>query len=353
MKNYYEILGVDEKASNEDIKNAFRKLSKKYHPDVNNGDKSSEEKFKEIAEAYDTLGNDQKRQQYEFSRRNGGRPNPFGSANPFGGNPFGMFGGLADIFGNFFFDGDTEINTSEEQKPKPISVPVNISFQDSFFGGKKNLILKNCKIKCEMCDGSGRTDKVHKICPICRGKGNIMQKHSPSPYVQFNSIVECSACRGTGTDFTGSDTCSLCRGGGSVTGQKEIQINVPPGLSAGEAFIVNGIGNFNRNNSNGDVIIQINKITNDTKFERDGQNLVIHTEISLKDILCSNELEFYHIDGKIRRKKIYNINSEPIIFENDGFKSPHKACGHFYVYPNITLPKNLSQEDIQKLKEIL
>ena len=350
MENYYNILEVDENASQEDIKSAYRRLSKEYHPDVNGGDKDCEEKFKQIGEAYSTLSDPQKKREYDLRRY--GSTNSFGRNpfnNPFTSNPFAD-AGFSNLFNDMF--GGFPTMPDEELKIRPIVVPVNISFEDSFFGIKKTLKIRNCKIKCEMCDATGRVDKQHKTCNKCNGLGKIIVNISRG-FANMSTIRDCSSCSGLGVDLDGSEACFSCKGEGSVMGDKEVFVTVPPGLSEGEAFGMKGDGHFMRNRDSGDLIIKINKIVNKTKFERIDQDIILHMDVSLKDVLCEKEIEIPYIDGKSKKKKIDSIGNSPIIFEKEGFKAPHKPAGDFIVFATTKIPTNISDEDAMQLKVIL
>ena len=357
MTNYYDILEVGKDASQEDIKAAFRRLSKQHHPDVNGGDKQSEERFKTINEAYSTLSDPQKKQQYDMGQQ--GRPNPFGHANPFGGNPFGgnpfadagFSSFFNDMFGNQFGGGQPSM-PDEQIKMRPVVIPVNITFEDSYFGAQKTLKINNCKIKCEVCDASGRVDKQHKMCGKCGGKGKIVVSSQQGQFFT-SSIANCDICKGLGIDLQGSEACFSCKGEGSVVGKKEVPISIPPGLMQGEAFGMKGDGHFMRNGESGDLVIKINEVINNTKYKRMNQDLILYIDIPIEDAICDDEISIPHLDGTPRKYKVKSLGHAPIMFENQGFRSPHKPPGDFVVFTTTKLPDNMEEEDMGKLREIL
>ena len=257
MKDYYQILNINKNASQGDIKKAYRKLSKQYHPDVN---PQGEEKFKAIAEAYDILGDESKKKKYD---------NP----NPFGGNPFDMF--------------NQQRTQQRRPKIKDKVMRVTLSPEESFKGLDKELTYKS-KVSCELCVGTGG-DK--KGCTSCAGRGVHRQKMGTGFFTQ---VVEstCPTCRGTGQIVI--NPCMNCQGEGAIDKFKNIKVTIPKSVDNGDFLRVNGKGDF-INGIQGDLLVQINMIK--SKYEKVGKDLVFNLNIAPIDMLINKTFRVPHPDG--------------------------------------------------------
>ena len=275
-KDYYEILGVDKKAGADELKSAYRKLAKKYHPDMYAGaseaeKKDAEAKFKEINHAYDVLSDPQKRAAYDaYGSENGpagGGAGGFGSG--FGG--FGGFGGahggqgfsfdMDDIFSSIFsgFGGSgrssQQSRANAPQRGSDIRVGLTLTFEEAAFGVQKKISVKRVE-NCTACGGTGAKDgKAFKTCTSCGGTGRVTQVQR-TPFGQFSSTGVCPACRGTGKIIT--ETCKSCGGKGRVERVREITVNVPAGIDNGQTITYAGEGNGGRNGGErGSLVVEM------------------------------------------------------------------------------------------------
>ena len=312
MKDYYQILNINKNASQGDIKKAYRKLSKQYHPDVN---PQGEEKFKDIAEAYDILGNETKKKQYD---------NP----NPFGGNPFDMF--------------NQQRAQQRRPKIKDKVMRVTLSPEESFKGLDKELTYKS-KVSCELCVGTGG-DK--KGCTSCAGRGVHRQKMGTGFFTQ---VVEstCPTCRGTGQIVI--NPCVNCQGEGATDKFKNIKVTIPKSVDNGDFLRVNGKGDF-INGIQGDLLVQINLIK--SKYEKVGKDLVYQLFLSPVDMITNKTFVVPHPEGELQINLPINLSTEkPLRLKSKGFVTQN-GIGDFYIKVAIT-NKEITDEDKTKLEEFL
>ena len=298
MENYYEILGVSENATQDEIKKAFREKSKVMHPDKG----GNEEDFKKINEAYDTLGDPNKRQQY-----NNQKNNPFGDMG--GGNPFDMFNQMFNGgFGGF-----------QQRKAPDKIIDLNVGVVDSYLG--KNLTHSFIrKTICNTCDGKGG-ERV--TCGTCNGTGTLTQRVGNS---FFSNIIRttCVSCSGRGFNF--KETCGTCHGEGRVDEQMSVNMNLPEGISEGQFIKAQGYGDFH-NGMFGDVIFRIN-ITQQDGFEKNNGDLIYNKFLSLND-LNSEKITIPHPDGELSLNMPVDIDtSKPLRVRGKGFKNER---GDLYV----------------------
>ena len=316
MKDYYQILGVNKNATQDEIKKAYRKLSKQYHPDVN---PEGEDKFKEVVEAYDTLSDENKRKQYD-------NPNPFG-----GGNPFDMF---------------NEMMNQKRQRSKPKVkdkiLKVTLSPEESYHGVEKEVTYKS-KHSCEMCDGTGG-DK--NMCTTCSGHGVLQQRVGTGFFTQIVE-TQCPTCRGKGSIVV--NPCYNCNGEGSIDKFNTVRINIPKGVDSGDFLRVGGKGDF-INGMQGDLLIQINMTKN--KYEKVGNDLVLKLELSPIDMILNKVITINHPDGDLQINLPNHVNTDkPLRLKSKGFVTS-LGIGDFYVKINV-VNKDLTTEDKDKLKVLL
>jgi molecular chaperone DnaJ len=315
MKDYYKILGVDKKSTKEDIKKAYRKLSKKYHPDVN---PNGEEEFKNISEAYETLIDDNKRKEYD---------NPVKFKNPFNGsNPFE----------NFHRNFRREVNNK--------NIRVDITPLESFLGVKKD-INYSIDYNCNTCDGNGGETKT---CGICNGTGNIRQKIGTG---FFNQIIQttCTNCGGKGHIIT--QVCFDCGGRGSKSKFQNLNINLPKGAMTGDNFIVQGKGNYTDNDGFGDLIVNINVISKDG-YERIGNDLIYEYNINAVEYLTLEDILVPHPEGNIKIKIPYNNESnKKLRIRGKGYVRQNQI-GDFYIKLNV-IKNKLTEPDIKKMTQLI
>jgi molecular chaperone DnaJ len=319
MKNYYEILGVNENASADEIKKAYRKLSKQFHPDVN---QNGEEKFKDITEAYENIGNENKRNEYN-NRKN----------NPFGG---GM--GFDDIFNHFNGGGHT-------QRPKSPDKVINVEITpiESFFGVNKVLEYNTMEC-CGVCHGSGGN---RKVCNTCKGNGFINQRLGTGMFVH-NIQMQCPECHGGGSTII--NRCGGCYGIAMTQKVEKISVAIPSNVDDGDFMRVAGKGDYNPPTKLvGDLILKINMVKRDN-YEKHGKDLILNKRISPVDMLLDDQIEVIHPEGNLKIKLPDGFDTEtPLRVKNKGYKF-NDGPGDFYVKIYVTKKEIKNQE---KIKEIL
>ena len=346
QKDYYTVLGVNQNASKEDVKKAFHKLARKYHPDNKNG--GNEQKFKEINEAYQILSNDSQRAEYDsyghvFSGGGGGGFSGFSSFSDFADQfqGFSAEGGPAsgwdinDIFGDFF-------NTTARSRGKrghDVAIDLEISFKDAVFGIERTVLLTKSS-QCEACRGSGAEPGVSfKTCSTCNGKGRVQETRSSFVGV-FTSVKECSFCKGRGE--VPKQTCKICRGNGIVRKQEKIQIKIPPGIQDGEVIRLSGLGEAVSGGISGDLYVRIH-VSKHKTFKREGNNLTMDLDIKLTDALLGGEYTIETLEGTITLKIPKGISFGEILrVREKGVPAQSGKRGDLLVKLNICLPKHLS-----------
>jgi len=347
-KDYYKILGISKGASQEDVKRAFRELAHKHHPDKANGDA---EKFKEINEAYQVLGNPEKRKQYDqfgsaFENMGGGG---FGG----GQNPFGGFGNgginmedLNDIFGDFFgMSRGGRTRTKERTRGADIEMDLTIDFKESIFGAEKVVDLyKNSK--CEICNGTGaEPDAKIKICSECGGSGKITKMQN-TMFGSFQTATVCPRCHGAGK--IPEKYCKECSGTGIRKKSVSLKINIPGGINDSEILRITGAGNAaSAGGASGDLYIHIN-VKNDKKFVREGDNIIMKTPLDFKTAVLGGEIEAETLEGAMRIKIPEGTESGQV-FRLRGKGVAHR--GDLLVEVYITVPKKLSKKQKKILDE--
>ena len=293
-RDYYEVLGIQKGASDADIKKAYRSLAKKYHPDINPGDKDAEAKFKEVNEAYEILSDADKKAKYD--QYGHAAFDPASGAGGFGG--FGGFGGgfdvdLGDIFGSFFGGGGSRQRRNGPQRGDDIEISVTITFEEAVFGCKKDVSF-NKYSKCSKCGGSGAESGTAETCPTCRGTGQrrVMQNLGG---MQFQSTTTCDQCRGTGKYI--KNPCQSCRGTGFEKVNKKLTVNIPAGIDHGKGLIIRGEGNDGKNGGpSGDVIVMVG-VRRSSTFERDGYNLYCEVPLTISEATLGAEIEIPTLEG--------------------------------------------------------
>ncbi len=358
-RDYYEVLGVSKNSTKLEIKKAYRKLAIKYHPDKNPGDKKAEEKFKEAAEAYDVLGDDEKRAKYD----------QFGHsafAGPSGGGGFqgGMtmedilrnfgdiFGGGGSPFDDIFGGGRSRGQRSRGTRGQNLRIKVALTLEEIATGVSKKIKVKKY-VKCDTCGGSGAKDSSSiKTCSTCHGAGSVRQIRS-TMLGQMQTVVTCPKCHGTGSEMT--EKCPSCRGEGITYGAETVEFELPAGLNEMMQFSLRGKGNAGRNGGPaGDLIIEIEEKPHDF-LVRDGNNLIYNLTLNFADAALGTSVEVPSIGGKVKIKipagtqpgKIFRLKDKGLPIVNSYGK------GDQLIYVNIWVPKTLSNEEkslMEKLK---
>lgn len=296
-RDYYEVLGVDKGASDDEIKKAYRKMAKKYHPDVNPGNAEAEAKFKEANEAYEVLSDSQKRARYDQFGHAGTDPNGFG-----GGNYGGGFGGfedfdLSDVFGSFFGGGFGSRSSSRRNGPRKgsdISENIVLTFEEAAFGVKKQVKVYRVE-DCDACHGVGAKNSSDKqTCPVCGGTGEVRTTQR-SPFGQFVNVSACNNCGGTGTII--KNPCEKCKGKGKIKRSRTIEVNIPAGINHGETVSLRGQGNAGtKGGPAGDLYVTVT-LKRHPIFTRNGSEVYCNVPITFVQAALGAEIEIPTIDG--------------------------------------------------------
>ena len=349
-RDYYEVLGVQKDASAEEIKKAYRKITKENHPDLHPGDKACEERFKEGNEAYEVLSDPDKRKKYDQFGFAAFDPNA-GAGGFSGFEGFGGFGGFGDIFGDIFgFGGGARSNPNAPRKGESLRATVNISFEEAAFGCKKEVTVGRVE-QCPDCKGTGcAPGTTPEICPDCKGTGNVTVSQR-TPFGVMQSSSPCSKCRGTGRII--HQPCKTCRGMGNIRRQHKIEINVPAGIDDGQTISKPGGGNAGVNGGPaGDLLVSV-IVRPHARFERDGTSVLLEQEISYAQAALGAEVEVPTLDGKV--KLTIPEGTQPgAVFRLRGRGIPYlrgSGRGDQFVSVTIKVPKNLTGSQKELLRQ--
>ena len=353
-RDYYEVLGVQKGASEEEIKKAYKKMARKYHPDLNPGDKDAEEKFKEVNEAYEVLSDSEKKARYDQFGFAGVDPNFGAGGGGYGGGAGFDFGDLGDIFGSFFGGGfgggQTRRNPNAPQRGESIRMNLTISFEEAAFGCEKELELDRYE-SCETCHGNGAAPGTSpETCPDCGGSG-VVQTRRQTPMGVFASTAPCSRCGGRGKII--KTPCPDCRGSGGVRRRRKIQASVPAGIDNGQTISIRGQGHAGKNGGPaGDLLVTITVRPHEL-FRREGTSVLCEAPITFPQAVLGAELEIPTIDGKVK----YDIpegTQSGTTFRLKGKGIPAlngRGRGDQYVTVYIETPRNLNREQKEALKK--
>ena len=352
-RDYYEVLGVSKGASEDEIKKAYKKMARKYHPDLNPGDKTAEEKFKEVNEAYEVLSDADKKARYDQYGHAGVDPN-FG-AGGFGGGFDGSFdfGDLGDIFGSFFgggFGGGRRTNPNAPQRGESIRMSIAISFEEAAFGCEKAVTVERYET-CDTCHGNGCAPGTSpEVCPDCHGTGTV-QVRRQTPMGVFATSSPCPKCGGKGRII--HQPCKDCRGSGMVRKKKTIQASIPAGIDNGQTISIRGQGNAGKNGGPaGDLLITITVRPHEL-FRREGTSVLCEAPITFTQAVLGAELEIPTIDGKVKYTLPEGTQSGTTFrLKGKGIPSINgRGRGDQYVTVYIETPKNLNKEQKEALKK--
>lgn len=361
-KDYYQILGVKDTASLDEIKQAFHNLAFKYHPDRPSGD---EKRFKEINEAYQTLANQSTKQQYDTMRKFGGggfnnrgsggfnwTDANFGNTADF--SSFGGFNDINDIFGSFFNQSyNTQSNRKSKNDNSNIEIQVDISFQESFLGVKKDIKYQRT-VLCDHCQGNGYpVDAKLKTCKNCNGQGFTIKKRHIPLFGTINEQTICNDCSGTGK--IADKKCNHCNSQGYITGTKLETINVPMGIRDGDILEITGSGNIkNKKSKSGNLYVHV-RVKSDSTYWREGDNLRNQIDINFAEAALGTKKEIKHIDGKILTIDIPKgiITNTTLKIKGKGFKRLNQnTAGDLLIIVNIATPQKLSKQAEELFKKL-
>ncbi len=346
-KDYYEVLGIQKGASDDEIKKAYRKLAMKYHPDKNQGNKEAEEKFKDVNEAYQVLSDPEKKSRYD----------QFGSAD-FDGGGFGGFdgfdmGGFGDIFETFFGGGGgSSRRRNGPTRGADIEYSLKLTFEEAVFGVEKEISITRSE-NCDSCGGSGAQPGTSaKTCPTCSGTGQVRVQRQ-TPLGNFVSTSTCDRCGGKGTVI--ETPCNSCGGKGKIRKNRKITINVPPGVDTGNVMPLRGQGEPGNNGGpTGDLYIKIN-VTKSQTFERKGNDIYIDSHISMGKAALGAEITVPTIDGDVQYSVPAGTQSGTLFrLRGKGVQRVNSnGRGDQYVKVIVDIPKKLNDKQTQALKAFM
>ena len=357
-KDLYAILGVSKNASDDEIKKAYRKLAKKYHPDLNKGDKSAEEKLKEVNEAYEVLSDKQKKAQYD---QFGSTDQNFGG---FGGGGFGGFNGgfsggfsgfdsdfdLGDIFGSFFGGfGSGSRSRNIPRKGSDIGISLSISFEEAAFGCKKTVRFQRI-IQCSSCSGTGSKNGSKTKCRKCGGSGQVVMNQR-TPFGTIQTSHPCDLCGGSGKVI--ENPCNVCNGSGHVRYTENLEIDVPAGIDNMQSLNIREKGNAGMNGGPyGDLRVEIN-VSSHPIFSRDGVDVHCEVPITFVQASLGSNITVPTLDGKAE----YNMPSgtqpgDVFRLKGKGIPQIHGyGRGDQFVKIIVEIPRNINDEQASLLSK--
>jgi len=347
-RDYYEVLGLDKSADDGAIKKAYRSLAKKYHPDLNPGDKEAEASFKEVNEAYDVLSDPDKRKKYDQYGHAAFDP-ASGMGGGFGG--FGDFGGfdINDIFSSFFGGGSSGRRNGPIRGDN-INLRVTLTFEEAVFGCKKEITYTKVQ-KCTDCSGSGAAKGTSpKTCSACGGSGQVRVQQR-TPFGMMQSSKTCDSCRGTGKII--EQKCTGCKGTGFVRASKKLEVNIPAGIDDGQQIGLRYQGSDGMNGgAAGDLNLLIH-VRPHSVFERDGDDLYCEVPITYAEATLGAEIEIPTLEGKekltipegTQTGTTFTLKNKGVTRVNSRMK------GNLYVTVVVEVPRNLNREQKDLLEK--
>lgn len=360
-RDYYEVLGIGKNATDAEIKSAYRKLAKKYHPDLNPGDKTAEEKFKEVNEANDVLSDPEKRKRYDQFGFAGVDPN-YGAGQAGGG--FGGFGGaggvdLGDIFGDIFGGGfggfsgfggsSARSNPNAPRRGHDVQASVILTFEEAAHGCTKKITL-NRKQTCPDCNGTGcEPGTSPETCTQCGGRGYVVTQQR-TPFGVMQSQQPCPHCGGRGTII--KNPCKTCHSTGKTSVRKTLEVKIPAGIDDDQNIALRGQGDAGSNGGpSGDVIVHVT-VKKDAVFERDGYDVYVRVPITYSQAVLGAEIEVPTVDGKVAQRipegtqsgTKFRLRGQGIQYLNG------RGRGDQYVLVEVEIPKKLNRTQREALK---
>lgn len=341
-RDYYEVLGVSKTATKDEIKKAYRKLSKQYHPDINK-EPDAAEKFKEIAEAYEALSDDQKRAQYD----------QFGHTDPnqgFGGGDFGGFGGFEDIFNSFFGGGSRRRDPNAPRQGADLQYTMTLKFEEAVFGKETEIEIPR-EETCETCNGSGAKPGTKvETCKHCGGSGQLNVEQN-TPFGRIVNRSACHYCSGTGKQI--KEKCSTCSGSGKVRKRRKINVKIPAGIDDGQQLRVPSQGEPGVNGGPAGDLYIVFHVRSHEFFERDGDDVYCEMPITFVQAALGDEIEVPTLHGKVRLKIPAGTQTgTKFRLRDKGIPNVHgRGKGDQHVLIRIVTPTKLSEKQKDLLRE--
>jgi molecular chaperone DnaJ len=356
-RDYYEILGVAKGAAQDEIKKAYRKVAMQYHPDRNPGDKTAEEKFKEAAEAYEVLSDEEKRAQYDRFGHAGVSGNGRGGYGGGNANMEDIFSQFGDIFGDDLFGGffggrrGGGGQRTRGVRGSNLRIKLKLNYEEIAKGVTKQIKVKKY-VGCNTCNGSGAKDKSSvQTCSTCGGSGQV-RKVTNTFLGQMQTVTTCPACNGEGSTITVK--CGTCKGDGRVYGEETVTIDIPAGVGEGMQMNVSGKGNAGeRGGAPGDLIILIEEEAH-KELHRDGLNVAFELHLSFPDAVFGTTVEVPTIDGRAKIKIPAGTQSGKIFrLKGKGFPGVNSyEKGDQLIHVNVWTPQNVSAEEKSMLDKM-
>lgn len=351
QRDLYEVLGLQKGASDDEIKKAYRKLAKKYHPDLNPGDKEAEKKMKEVNGAYEVLSDAEKKARYDQYGFAGIDPNYAGGA---GGGGFGGFQDfdLGDIFGSMFGGGfgGQQTRHNGPRKGENLRITLQLTFEEAVFGCEKSVSVTRNE-SCRDCGGTGaKKGTSPETCPVCRGSGQV-QSTQRTPFGVFSSSSPCQNCKGTGKII--KETCPSCKGEGRVRKTRTIRVKIPAGIDDGQTISLRGEGNGGtQGGPAGDLYVTV-YVKEHKMFKRDGQDIILEMPISFVQAALGATLTVPTVDGKVQYDLPEGTQTGTVFrLRGSGVPSVNgRGRGDQYVKVNVEIPRNLNHEQKELLRK--
>ena len=346
-RDYYEVLVVDKTASDDEIKKAYRTLAKKYHPDLNGGDKECEVKFKEVNEAYETLSDPQKRARYDQF----GHVDPRAGAGGGYGDFTGGFSGFDDIFSSFFGGGFGGAQRARgPERGNDLRYDLTITFEEAAFGCEKEITV-NRDEKCEECDGTGaRKGTQPTQCPTCHGTGQV-QSFINTPIGRVSNVRVCDACHGQGTII--NDPCPKCSGRGTVRRTRKITVKIPAGIDNGMQIPLRRQGEPGlRGGENGDLYIFVS-VRPHKLFTRENYDLYCDVTVSFTQAALGGEIDVPTLGGMIKHNLAEGTQPGTVVrLRGQGIQNLRGAGkGDLYIKINVEIPRKLNDKQKELLRQ--
>ncbi|WP_031511495.1 molecular chaperone DnaJ [Streptomyces megasporus] len=355
-KDYYKVLGVPKDATEAEIKKAYRKLAREYHPDANKGDRQAEERFKEVSEAHDVLGDPKRRKEYDEARAlfgaGGFRTGPgaagggfnfdlgdlFGGGAPGGAGAGGFGGGLGDVFGGLFGRGGTTTRT-QPRRGQDIESEVTLSFTEAVDGATVPLRMSS-SAACKACSGTGDKNGTPRVCPTCVGTGQVSRGGGGG----FSLTDPCVDCKGRG--LIAENPCEVCKGSGRATSSRTMQVRIPAGVSDGQRIRLRGKGApGERGGPNGDLYVVVH-VEPHPVFGRKGDNLTVTVPVTFTEAALGGEIKVPTLGGPpvTLRLPAGTPSGRTMRARGKGAVRKDGTRGDLLVTIEVTVPRNLSDK---------